>query len=355
MPVLQESQVLAALKKGDGAPVYLLVGDDDVGKARLVDALSAQVPEDLQAFNLERWYANERPLDQVVAAARTLPLLGERRVVLVLRCETFLKTKRKAGATDEESTAEDAGEASDAADASASGTTGELERYLASPPAETCLVLVSADLTRNTRLAKLLLKAAVVVEFWGLKTDREARGPEVQAALTAAEARVRQWTRDAGLRIGPDAVTILLEHAGTDIAVLRGDCERVITYCLGRPEVTAQDVRAVVAGAVQLSPWTLTNAIEEGDVREALRQLRLGFDAGQSPWMVLGQLGWFVRTKLAQRAPARLTPAVEALFRTDTALKSSGGEPEVLLERLVVELCGEDGRRAGGARHWRNN
>jgi DNA polymerase III delta subunit len=32
--------------------------------------------------------------------------------------------------------------------------------------------------------------------------------------------------------------------------------------------------------------------------------------------------------------------AVEALFRTDVAMKSSGGDPRVLLERLIVELCG---------------
>jgi DNA polymerase III delta subunit len=31
--------------------------------------------------------------------------------------------------------------------------------------------------------------------------------------------------------------------------------------------------------------------------------------------------------------------AIEALFRTDLELKSSGGDPRVLLERLVVELC----------------
>ena len=34
-----------------------------------------------------------------------------------------------------------------------------------------------------------------------------------------------------------------------------------------------------------------------------------------------------------------MPPAIEALFRTDLDLKSSGGDPRVLLERLVVELC----------------
>jgi DNA polymerase III delta subunit len=37
----------------------------------------------------------------------------------------------------------------------------------------------------------------------------------------------------------------------------------------------------------------------------------------------------------ARRVPA----AIEALFRTDLELKSSGGDPRVLLERLVVDLC----------------
>jgi len=53
--------------------------------------------------------------------------------------------------------------------------------------------------------------------------------------------------------------------------------------------------------------------------------------------MVLGQLAWVVRTKLRSD---RLSYAVEALFRTDIDLKTSAGDHRVLLERLVLELCG---------------
>jgi DNA polymerase III delta subunit len=52
--------------------------------------------------------------------------------------------------------------------------------------------------------------------------------------------------------------------------------------------------------------------------------------------MILGQLAWFVREKFDAR---RVRPAVESLLRTDLDLKGSGGDPRVLLERLVVELC----------------
>jgi hypothetical protein len=63
-------------------------------------------------------------------------------------------------------------------------------------------------------------------------------------------------------------------------------------------------------------------------------------EAGAVPYMVLGQLAWFVRDKLANADTRRVPAAVEALFRTDLDLKTSGGDPRVLLERLVVELCG---------------
>jgi hypothetical protein len=44
--------------------------------------------------------------------------------------------------------------------------------------------------------------------------------------------------------------------------------------------------------------------------------------------------------------------AVDALFRADVAMKSSGGEPRVLLERLVVELCPARGGPAGARRGY---
>jgi DNA polymerase III delta subunit len=99
----------------------------------------------------------------------------------------------------------------------------------------------------------------------------------------------------------------------------------------------------------------MANAIEAGDGKTALRQLALMLDAGAAPEQILGQLGWLVRTKFPFQVPAMLRPAVQALFRTDLDLKRSAGEPRVLLERLVVELCARGAGRpsqAGGARRY---
>ena len=65
-------------------------------------------------------------------------------------------------------------------------------------------------------------------------------------------------------------------------------------------------------------------------------------------------LMWSAESRNSQ-VPAMLKPAVHALFRTDLDLKRSAGEPRVLLERLVVELCARGAGRpsqTGGARRW---
>jgi DNA polymerase-3 subunit delta len=342
MPSGSFTSVQADIKADKPSPIYLIVGDDERGKDDIVHAFDRLVPEEIRGFNLERVSALDIDPVSVVGIARTLPLLGDRRVIVVARAEKWLTAKKKAKADDD-----GAGDDGAADEGGSSGASDALADYVEKPEPSTCLVLVASDINRSTRLAKLLVKQAVVLECWGLKDEKEARGQGITDALERAGKFLAAAARKAGMTIDPKAVAPLLEHAGTDIATLRGDIERVLLYCEGKTTITEEDVRAVVGGATQVNTWGVTNAIERQDAREALRQLALAFDSGSVPYMVLGQLAWYVRNKLPMVAPARVKPAVEAVFRTDVAMKSSGGEPQVLLERLVVELCGAS--RAGGA------
>jgi DNA polymerase III delta subunit len=339
------SSVQAEIKAGKPAPVYLIVGDDERGKDEVVHLFDALIPEDIRPFNLERLSAPEIDPASVVAIARTYPLLGDRRVVVVTRAEKWLTSRRKGAGDDDgggNSAADDDGGADDA------GRGNEvLAAYVESPEAGTCLVLVAADINRTTKLSKTLVKHAVLVEQWGLKGEKELRGFGINEALERAQKFIIAAAKKAGMTIDRDALEPLVEHAGTDIATLRGDVERVILYCHGKTNITLEDVRTIVSGATLINAWAVTNAIEKSDAGEAMRQLRLSLESGAAPYLVLGQLAWFVRSKLPTVAPGRVRPAVEAVFRTDLAMKSSGGEPRVLLERLVVELCGVPASRGG--------
>ena len=169
----------------------------------------------------------------------------------------------------------------------------------------------------------LLSKAAVV----------ECDGP-----TDAAEAA--RWVRDRvsqeGMTIDPRAARLVADRVGPDIGRLRADVDRLVLYAAGNKAITAEDVLEVVGPPTSQDNWGVTRAIERGSAADALRELGLMMDGGAVPYMILGQLAWFVRTKVP--AP-KVTAAVEAVFRTDLAIKTSAGDPRALLERLVVELC----------------
>jgi len=127
---------------------------------------------------------------------------------------------------------------------------------------------------------------------------------------------------------------------------LRNDVDRLLLYALGQATISVDDVREIVGPASLQDDWAMTNAIEAGDGKTALRQLGLMLEGGAAPEKILGQLGWLVRTRFPLQMPSAVRPAVQALFRTDLDLKRSAGEPRVLLERLVVELCTRGTARA---------
>ena len=246
----------------------------------------------------------------------------------MLRAEKLLKPRRKGKA--EDSVEADEGGPAPNVDA--------LEAYVKSPEPQTVLIFVASDVDRTRRLYKALQKQATIVECWGLKGSKDAR-VDLRQVARQAEQMVREAVTGAGQQIDQAASRLVAERAGTDIARLRGDVERLLLFAAGKPRITVADAREVVSAETAQDDWAVTNAISRGDAREALRQLGLSLDSGAVPFMILGQLAWFAREKLPTIDARRVRPAIESLFRTDLDLKSSGGDARVLLERLVVELC----------------
>src|SRR5579872_1741795 len=98
------TDVRAAIAKRSPAPVYLILGDDDSEMLRLTADVTALVEDELRAFTVERIYAGEKgnTASAIVEAARMLPMMSDRRVVVVLRGEKLLKPKRRGKAMESE-------------------------------------------------------------------------------------------------------------------------------------------------------------------------------------------------------------------------------------------------------------
>lgn len=330
MPAITAEAFVAQVRARTPDPVYVVIGDDDQEKSMLAQLAAEVVDEELRAFNVERLYGTDKTTtaEAIVEAARVLPMLGDRRAVIVLRADRLLKPARKKADED----GDEEGDAEPALSADA------LLAYVTKPEPMTTLVLVADDIDRSRKLGKALVKQASIVECWGLKPGKEVKGWDLPQVARAAQAWVKRQAAEAGKQVDAAGAALLAERAGTDITRLRGDWQRLLLYVGERVKITREDVAEVASPETSQDDWAVTNAIERGDAATALRQLALAFDAGAAPQMMIGQLGWWVRSKLPGIAPGRVKAAVDALLRTDLDLKSSLGEPRVLLERLVVEL-----------------
>jgi DNA polymerase III delta subunit len=332
VPAIGADAFIQQIRKRRPEPVYVIIGDDDREKSALSQLAAELVDEELRAFNVERMYGTDKSTtaESIVEAARILPMLGDRRVIVVLRADPLVKPKRRKADAEEDDAAggEDGAMSADA-----------LTAYVSKPEPMTTLVIVADDIDRGRKLGKALVKQAAVVECWGLKPGKEVRGADLYHVQRNAQTWITTRASEAGKTIEPAGVSLLASRAGIDISTLRGDWERLLLYVGARATITREDVSEIASSETSQDDWAVINALRRGDVAMALRELSLSLDAGAAPQQVLGQLGHWARTDLPGMSARHVRPAVDALLRTDLELKSSAGEPRVLLERLVVELA----------------
>src|SRR4051794_34711534 len=162
MPVATAAAVRRQIQAGQTDPIYLLQGEDDIEKAGLAHEFEELVEEGLRAFNVERIHSGEitngeklgAAVASLVTAVRMLPMMAPRRVVIVLQAQGLLAPKRESDA--------------------ASRALEELEELFTNPAPQTTLVLVAGPLDKRSRIYKLLVKQATLVECGVLENLEDA-------------------------------------------------------------------------------------------------------------------------------------------------------------------------------------
>jgi DNA polymerase-3 subunit delta len=329
-----ERDVIAEVRRGEIAPIYYLFGKERFLVTRAVNAIREAVLEErTKAFNLDVIDCKEaaHPGERIVAAAHTLPMLAKRRLVL----------------------AKDADEL-EAEDFEA------LAAYAREPSPTTCVLMVAETADQRRKFFIDLKKRGAVVKY----------DPPYERQL-------RPWVdgeaRRQGVSLEAGAAELLVQVIGADLAQLASALEQLSLYAGGRKRITVADVEEVVAETRQHSVFDLANAVGDGDARRALHQLGRMLAAKEAAVKILfmvtrhfrqlysvrdldrrgagreevaqalGIPPFFVEglVKQSRRLKAgTLARTFEALYQADRALKGSRLGDELVLERLVLELCG---------------
>lgn len=269
--------------------------------------------------------------------------------------------------------------------------TDRLEKILTGGMAEgNCLILTAEAVDRRKKLFRTISSAGKILSF--TKVKGEARQQQ------AVQEMAGELLGRAGKRLSSGAWSALGQKTGFDLRESIGAIEKLITYAGEKKQIEAEDVEAVVGRTKEDTVFALTGALSGRNLVLALRTLHELIDQGLHPQMIMtmivreirflfqakllidsGRLGAFQPNMDYGRFQKAVHPAVkqlsgkgtdtiaiasqhpfvvyqalknagrftraelagylDLLVRTDLALKTTGQDPRLLLERILIAVC----------------
>lgn len=244
------------------------------------------------------------------------------------------------------------------------------------------LLLLAPQVDKRGRGYKQLTRQGCVVD---LSVERDRSGRIRRESLAAF---LDQRLRRARKRIDPQAREAVLSRCGNELWAVDQEIEKLLLYVGEAETVAVADVEQIFTDQSESWVFDLTDSLGERNALQALGFLRRLMANGEYPLRVLGAIASQVRrllsarqlldhelarvwrqrmsyTEFQQRVPAdteglptkspyanyltlqraerftlsELKGFLRLIRETDERLKSSGHQPQAVMERLILEMC----------------
>ena len=327
------NKVLHSIKAGEISPFYFLYGAESFYRIEVIKALNQKlISTDNKDFNLEDFEARESLVGDWIAAAKTLPFLGGKKLVIVRNLHEVIleETDQKA-----------------------------LLQYIAAPELDSCLVITADKADQKRKLYKNLTAQQGALP---------CEAPQEAALFTWVKNRVSSFGYDLSL----EAARKIVDKVGAKPAILAKELEKLMTYAGKENKITESMVEDLIGEIKMENAFLLTEALKNKKVEKALLVLQKQLGQGDEPIKILGLIAWQIRTlwevkhyqdekygtqKIAKQMGAKpflvekamqytqnfnrsqLRKSMKYLFEADRELKTSGRDPQGILETLLFRIC----------------
>ncbi len=345
--ILSYPELRQQLSRDTVAPVYLFFGDEPFLMERALAALIELVVDpQLRDVTLSVFEADTADQKTICSEARTVPFLAAKRLVVVRKAHRLELRSKKA----------------------------PVALYLEDPCPTTCLVLIAGQMgerqkkgegreTKRERQSKLVALAArhgVVVNFPALKPREIVRWVEDEVA-------------GFGKKISPRAATELQQLAGRSLSQVNNELQKVVAYVGAKERIEQQDVVAAVSDVHHETTYALADAFGDQNAVQALEVLDILIRDGEKATSILWRMNWqldrlytalmlleqgiepqeianqlrvmhFYRKRFFEQTRKftmdRLRKLFKVLLDAELQLKSTSIDHRLLLELVIVKMCG---------------
>lgn len=234
------------IAKAVASKVVLIHGDEDALRMRALRDLSAAVGIGPEDFDSESFNADERQIVEWLAAASTVPFMGERRTVLIRQLLRVGDPLKEAGLK--------AG-------------------VFKSLPDTARLILVADEEPGGEDKARRLKS---ISEAWAKLVKAEG-GSVLDCNFDPR--RITETLRSEAQRVGKtltaQGANLLAEYVGGNLSVAIAELEKLALYTGERSQIKEQDILDVVSASREWKVFQMIDAAVAGNTAVALRELRV--------------------------------------------------------------------------------
>jgi DNA polymerase III subunit delta len=228
--------------------VVLLSGVEDYLVRRSLQEIILAAGFEKDDYDLESFSGESNPPLDWVTSASTAPFLAERRGVVV---RNVLKAKVEDLPVD----------------------------FFKRVPESALLILVADEESGEERNSKATSRKKALE-----KAVAKADGIVVNFASDPKKAHetIRQEAISAGKKMSGDAIEALVEMTGGSVSRALEEFEKIVLFSRSET-ISDHDVRSVVVPSREWNIWRMLDALTQGNVREALKQLKTVFSSNKKP------------------------------------------------------------------------
>ena len=236
------------IKNGSFARVYLLTGEEAYLRLQYRDKLKNVLCKPGDSLNVVSYSGKNVPVNEVIDFADTMPFMADKRVVFLEETSLFETSNDR------------------------------LADYMKEIAETACIIFVQEKADKRVRLYKAIQKYGRVVEL---------KKPDEKLLERWLLAKISQ----AGLSIRRSALESFMGRGYADMQTMNAELEKLISYCLDRGEIGAEDVEAVCSVKAEDKVFDMIEDIILGRRKEAFERYYDLLSLREPPVKILSLIG----------------------------------------------------------------
>lgn len=228
-------EIITDISKGNFAPVYLLMGEEDYYIDRITEALeNGVVAEDERDFNAATYYGADTDVKQVISRAQQFPLMSDRQLVMLKEAQAMDKAKSRLET---------------------------LVPYVNHANETTVLVITFKGdiLNATSKLVKTIQSGGGVVFKSERLKDHQLSGP------------LADYCRSKRVKIDERCLRLLCEYIGGPLSKLFGEVDKLIVSAGPDGLITPELIESVIGISREYNAFELIKALSIRDYVKSMQ------------------------------------------------------------------------------------